>query len=523
MRQRTGIEELTKWHARSDKSDQICPPEVRLAETIGRHGFRKCLARVKRQHSLVKSSATAHPNLFSSMTNSDTIIVVHGTFASESSWWRHGSTFCRKLDSRLEQLGVDARCWSGIEHESLQYQWTGRNSETARTLAAQKLATRIENFISNNPGKKIHFVAHSHGGNVVIKTLSGSGQRGSIMFGELSNVVRSVTLLGTPLLEYESLREGISLRIFNQTILGIAILFAGSSFIILSLSPVPFTLFNFFAPLLPSAIITANIVLAGEHRKKHKLANLPTPTKFFNIYSRYDEAISLLKHCDQLGKKISVFDYPQSKNYYLISGRVYFVNTFITSEEKHIPPHLAVILLIRYCLSPSEPLDDLYGPRIVTRIFRHLLLPAVFPVALLLFVDWNSGKVVSFFRRGMRKFAIRAGLKAIGRNAIGDDSPLDRVRSVEPSGGFFNKINRVLIPKSVDEALLESTTREFGELTRRIYQEDYLRSNYGQIFDTVRNVLQDAQLVHSQYYCNDWCINKIAEVIMQNISSRSEI
>src|SRR5262245_58030269 len=95
------------------------------------------------------------------------VIVLHGTFASEATWWRPEGSFCALLNKTLKDMGCDAKCWDSIPMEVIaEFRWNGLNSEASRTYAARTLAKTILDLSLKQEVKKMHFVAHSHGGNV---------------------------------------------------------------------------------------------------------------------------------------------------------------------------------------------------------------------------------------------------------------------------------------------------------------------------------------------------------------------
>jgi hypothetical protein len=128
------------------------------------------------------------------------VIVIHGTFANEATWWRPEGSFCRLLDTQLKQKGSEARCWDSIPSAEAisEFGWSGLNSEASRTHAAKLLSTKIQSLSQRPHIKKIHFVAHSHGGNVLLKSFL-------LCRREIDNQkLGTVVFLGTPFLEYSS-------------------------------------------------------------------------------------------------------------------------------------------------------------------------------------------------------------------------------------------------------------------------------------------------------------------------------
>jgi pimeloyl-ACP methyl ester carboxylesterase len=129
------------------------------------------------------------------------VIIIHGTFANEATWWRPDGDFCRLLDKELRRRGSTAKCWDSIPAEEAisEFGWSGLNSEASRSHAAELLSKKVESLSRNPFIEKIHFVAHSHGGNVLLKAFL-------LCRREIDNrKLGSFVFLGTPFLEYRSM------------------------------------------------------------------------------------------------------------------------------------------------------------------------------------------------------------------------------------------------------------------------------------------------------------------------------
>ncbi|WP_404825947.1 alpha/beta fold hydrolase [Phaeobacter italicus] len=100
--------------------------------------------------------------------NIEVVVVLHGTFAESSQWWQPGGSFTQKLDDYLSSSGSHARCWS-INHPP--FSWSGENSEVSRIIASYELSEYIISLENDASVKKYHVVAHSHGGNVALRSL----------------------------------------------------------------------------------------------------------------------------------------------------------------------------------------------------------------------------------------------------------------------------------------------------------------------------------------------------------------
>jgi hypothetical protein len=132
-------------------------------------------------------------------------VVVHGTFAGHLRWWRLGDgaipTFADRLESALSLRGLAGTVWkpalaAGRTYEA--FGWSGRNRHDDRVNGGRRLAAEL-NTLAESAGATadapltVHFVGHSHGGNVVLEAVA-----------RLAPAVRPgrVVLLGTPLLSF---------------------------------------------------------------------------------------------------------------------------------------------------------------------------------------------------------------------------------------------------------------------------------------------------------------------------------
>lgn len=107
----------------------------------------------------------------------DLAVVIHGTWASEGSWWRPNGDFHSYLK---DQLGLE-HLYDGEEP----FIWSGRNRNRARHDAAESLLQWVE---GHNP-RHLEIYAHSHGANIsMLATHSGLEIRRLVM---MSPPVRS--------------------------------------------------------------------------------------------------------------------------------------------------------------------------------------------------------------------------------------------------------------------------------------------------------------------------------------------
>ncbi len=132
-------------------------------------------------------------------------VVIHGTFAAAQRWWRPGGdgapTFADRLDAALGRRGVAGTVWKPALEQGWSpdaFAWSGRNRHLDRIVGGRTLAIQLNALAETLEATDadplvVHFVAHSHGGNVVLEALP-----------RLAPIVRAgrVVLLGTPLLTF---------------------------------------------------------------------------------------------------------------------------------------------------------------------------------------------------------------------------------------------------------------------------------------------------------------------------------
>lgn len=132
-----------------------------------------------------------------------TTLIIHGTFAKDESWWRLGGgrqeTFADRLESALAQRDCGGTVWqpaldAGMSYDA--FDWQGGNRHRERVAGARKLRASLAALAdklgaSEESPVRVNFVAHSHGGNVVLEALKRLPK--SVRIGR-------VVLLGTPLL-----------------------------------------------------------------------------------------------------------------------------------------------------------------------------------------------------------------------------------------------------------------------------------------------------------------------------------
>lgn len=133
-------------------------------------------------------------------------LVIHGTGARESAWWRlgGGETFADRLETKLaakDKTGakdMTGTVWrpaldAGMAYED--FSWSGANRHKDRMQGARRLRDSLGDLADNlgataDDPLEVNLVGHSHGGNVALEAIE-----------KLPDNVRArrLTMLGTPL------------------------------------------------------------------------------------------------------------------------------------------------------------------------------------------------------------------------------------------------------------------------------------------------------------------------------------
>lgn len=194
-------------------------------------------------------------------------LVIHGTFAAESTWWQLGrGAFADRLEQALSTRGLKGTVWKPALEAGFAYEhfaWTGKNLHRDRIDGAQKIARNI-NTLAERLGATaeaplmVHFVGHSHGGNVVLEVLNRLGPRVK---------PAGVVLLGTPLLRFVPAFRPARL-LFASTLLALVTLVIVGMFLCVIGSPAPFLWpilrpYAIYVPLALGLILLFALLLAN--------------------------------------------------------------------------------------------------------------------------------------------------------------------------------------------------------------------------------------------------------------------
>ncbi|HZF31069.1 MAG TPA: hypothetical protein VE907_18285 [Gammaproteobacteria bacterium] len=98
------------------------------------------------------------------------VFLVHGTWGRSETAWYHSSSAPTSFQAKLKA----ALARKGIRPEDVvfvPFEWKGENTHADRLEAAASLASKLVEQRTQDADTRFHFVAHSHGGNVVLKAI----------------------------------------------------------------------------------------------------------------------------------------------------------------------------------------------------------------------------------------------------------------------------------------------------------------------------------------------------------------
>lgn len=412
-------------------------------------------------------------------TQPELVILVHGTFAASDSdygggWWQAGGRFGTKLNERLQGK---ARCADIGEV----FHWSGKNLESERRAASQKLADRFLELEAK--GHPYHVIAHSHGGNVVLAAIAEC--RRPLKF------LRSWTTVGSPFFRYRVIPF--------HTLSWIAMIVVGSPFLCLAVLILHYTLYIFNIAYEPTIYLDAGITGAfcvimlfsiaaksglefvtgldelwrGSFQRKWKYP-------WLSIWTQQDEAVSGLSSMSR-----SHFRLPRVE---------------IASRE-------TTSLLMHSVQRRIRILPGIIRP--TTRAVAIFLAGFSWIASCLIYPFWNW-------------FVVPRGDKFVNsslrQKAFGDDTFGMTIQSVKPSPFDFS-VEIPEVPEPVSHALVQSAderTRESNLLSESrsvLIQCALGQVSTGQMRDLLGQKLNGRELVHTSYFDNDDVIEILAHHI----------
>lgn len=143
------------------------------------------------------------------------VLLVHGTFSQESDWWRPHGEFRKRLEDKLRTQDKTFVVWpprgwvktaTSEEVASLNFSWSGANSQNARIEASKELQDLISEITFHRKDLGIYLIGHSHGGNICVDAAKQQIAQASNIISDQS--IQRVVTLGTPFLTYHQFSKG---------------------------------------------------------------------------------------------------------------------------------------------------------------------------------------------------------------------------------------------------------------------------------------------------------------------------
>jgi hypothetical protein len=408
------------------------------------------------------------------------VIVVHGTFAQDSDWFRRDSIFCKTLNSQLKQRGSTAECWSHLASGHEEFRWSGANSELERRLAGWYLLDALVRLELRSDVAGYHIISHSHGGNVVISALG---------HGYLKKL-RTVTFLGCPFAETKS-RTGYLL--FRSSVIFLLVTLVS----LVLVHPENQVSFDFFTWLSLGVFfwfsLSFFITLSVRLFRYGLQQNLRKSNyRCFTMQSKHDEAYAALVASIEVMRNRGRYARMLIKRYEIFPNMDYWYFRLLA-----LPP-----IPVRGTHRLTRSL--LKGFRIFDRIV-NTATAAITGVTLLPF---------TLAVYGVRYLGVRIGLGAVAAMATGDDFGRERITSFARRPPYL-MAKDLEIPPILDDELKDQAARSSSEVLHGIYEllSAPVATNVAEI---VRKALTDPYLVHSQYYKHEQLICQMASAISGN-------
>lgn len=216
----------------------------------------------------------------------DLVILVHGTWASSNEGWTSKENYFHlHLNREFHRL-------TGKKLYFLTFSWSGSNSLYERQSAATDLIDYINEIHAEH--KRIHLLGHSHGGTVIQFALM---QNPVLSSQKWKNKLSSWTTIGTPFYRYggnmKIKTEFLGLVTVPPSILLTIVLFK----IIKLILPISGIIWYFIFYILIYSKVDGFFRAKSFQFRLNAVMNNQI-SKWFGVYSKYDEAIEGLKHAN---------------------------------------------------------------------------------------------------------------------------------------------------------------------------------------------------------------------------------
>ncbi len=385
----------------------------------------------------------------------DCLVLIHGTFAEDEEkkddglrWWQNGSDFSESL---FRKIGQDKR-------PPELFHWDGRNAQSSRSNSAIKLRDYIAK--RKREGRRVHLVAHSHGGNIAWD---------ACLDEETLKCVASLTTIGTPFFRLGEHKTAERLAVFVQAISLILVIAPVLAAFGIARSLQLDVVLVWAALALISAPLFQSLLTGYLHVSKRRMIpvlHALIASRSIEIYSKDDEAIVALDEFSRNKREI-------------IPKPTLFSSTQFLSDLDGFMPAIKVVQL---------PLNALVW--ILMHAFRFFVNPLI----------WRS-------------------LKA---NALGADVRNVYLDGVSASPGGTDSVGPPL-PIPIQTRLREGANEALKSRVDRIrpllitsFGDDF------SLIDGVRVAFRGESqpfLVHNSYFDCEFVIEVIAERILSTLRS----
>lgn len=472
------------------------------------------------------------------------VVVVHGTFAAEAKWWRRGSAFCAALDRELQARGLAARCWGGPACTVPEFSWSGANSELARERAARELVRYAEDLATSHGIRKIHFVCHSHGGNVFMQ-IGGNLEVETIL--PLLNGTK--IFLGTPFFDYARPRTDEYTSVLGEARLVVGLLLLAISHAV-GWHGWLWYLLAALCGLQLAWFMVLPWFMAPAPRAPWRPIIFESRNAIFSFAA--DEALGALQAALAFGKNPRVAHFEgdrarwagimAARNPGLYTSLFRYFGRYSPLRDRPSTNGLASFLHaeIDAIRSLWDSLWLPFGPSEFLVAFAVLLLPVLawpllYPLILVrgilvMAIDLGPLSAISRMTPFFRRLAVRRGLRAAADSALGADRLGRAVKAVRrtPSPASIRSSsvldpmlrrrdpiwNPVEIPREEQEAATAVALRHMTELVGRFYREMGKQDRPLDLsFVDMEAIFSSMRYVHNQYYESDWIIATIADAM----------
>jgi hypothetical protein len=452
------------------------------------------------------------------------LIMVHGTFAENSDWWKPEGPFCTKIKTKLKQAGINIQCslpeeckYKGTNY----FHWNGKNSEQAREDASRELTKLIQDILLLKRYSTIHIVSHSHGGNIAveaIKHLHESEYLNLKHFGDnlgASQNMGATITLGTPFIRKDRRFHHPGYKESNRFTMLIGWLVGVPSVLVylFALDSMGLTHGFLTLPILFVMVPILMIVFVGflafldsffNPNPRPRVINpvLGTFPHLAIVRLQNDEAITLLSEITQR----AYFDDE-------LPGRI----SPLSVDLRILPriPRLQGELENFLSGLRSEKKKGFYD-FLVTAIIGALLAVILLPVWV---VDNVLGRATSLVTSIVSLVAVKIALMRAAKMACGYDQSFYVFLGAHKTPMDITW-HEVEISCEEESELSSKAADSIGDLVAKIYSGSSL--NIGKIFDPkekIEEVFADLDLVHNSYHQSEY----VADIVVAEICQKNQL